>query len=68
MSDLQKFFKEHKQEIVALGKKHGCTFTEDDVMAIADGQLSEEQLGEVHGGGTGVGNPGLPTYVPRIKY
>lgn len=50
MSDLQKFFTEHKKEIVALGKKHGCTFTEDDVVAMAEGQLSEEQLDGAAGG------------------
>ncbi len=50
MSDLQRFLKEQKHEIVALGKKHKYTFTEADVTALAEGELSDEQLGGAAGG------------------
>lgn len=50
MSDLQKLLKEHAKDIVDLGKKHGCSFSEDDVAALADGQLTEDELGSVQGG------------------
>ena len=50
MTDLQRFLKEATSEIVALGKKHGCNFTEAEVTALADGQLAEEQLDGVSAG------------------
>ena len=51
MTDLQRFLKEAKSEIVALGKTKGFNITEDEVNNLADGQLSEGQLDAVAGGG-----------------
>ena len=50
MTEIQRFLKEAKSEIVALGKKKGFSFTEDEVNSLADGQLSDDQLGSVSGG------------------
>lgn len=56
MTELQKFLKEAKGEIVALGKEHGYDFTEEQVTALAEGQLSEDQLDSVSGGMAIIGN------------
>ena len=50
MTELQRFLKEARSEIVALGKKKGFNFTEAEVNSLAHGQLLEEQLGSVSGG------------------
>ena len=57
MNDLQKLLKEHKREFVALAKKHGYTVTEEEVVALAEGQLTDDQLAAASGGwGSGLGS------------
>ena len=56
MNDLQKLLKEHKRELVALAKKHGYTISEEELVALAEGQLTDEQLAAASGGwGEGLG-------------
>ena len=50
MTDLKRFINQKAGEIVALGKQHGFSFTEDEVVSLAADELSDDELTGVTGG------------------